>query len=193
MVMRGVAMNKSLVAVEEGIKSGVGVRVAVGVRDGLKKKGVLVGVDLSDCAGRAVKVMVGGRRVFVRVGVGVRVGGDEVAVLGVPTTMVSLLLLPSAVALTVYSPGSENMCPIWHFPVTSVVQSPIPAPSTEKATLTPDFGVPFSSTSAVSVTGVLGEAFDGTLKDTVIPPWAKPGVHSEPDIRMSNTTRLEYL
>jgi hypothetical protein len=39
-VMRGVARNASLVGVEDEILRGVGVRVAVGVRDGLKKKGV---------------------------------------------------------------------------------------------------------------------------------------------------------
>ncbi len=39
-VMRGVARKVSLVGVEDGMLSGVGVRVAMGVRDGLKKKGV---------------------------------------------------------------------------------------------------------------------------------------------------------
>lgn len=106
-VMRGVDMNSALVAVDEGMKSGVGVRVAVGVRGGLKKKGVRVGVVRSSCPGRGVRVLVGARvfvgggGVFVCVGTGVRVGGGEVGEAGVPTTMLALSLAPPDEAATV--------------------------------------------------------------------------------------------
>lgn len=196
-VMRGVARKASLVGVEDGILRTNGVRVAVGVRDGLKKKGVREGVVLSSEAAGVLVLVSGGKGVLVRVGcgrgVGVRVGGGGGGVLVPPTTMVVLSLLPSAETLTVYSPLSEKECPIWHFPSASVVQSPIGAPSTKNVTLTPDFGVPFSVTSAVSVTGVLGCTDEGALMETLIPPWAWAEVYSVLVIRIIKANRLTIL